>query len=166
LHGDDAKSGTNQVSQTFRRPISDAHGSANTIPAQGEHDHARPELHAPERATTAHGTALPKRHAPIPPATAAATAPMSAPATTRVSEAHNSATAIPARSAHEHARPKLHAPERAPTGRGANLPKRHAPIPNPAASIPPPDLPNRAARRRWARQQRRLRHAPPGATRP
>jgi hypothetical protein len=57
-----------------------------------------------------------------------------------------------------------HAPDRAPGPGDAGVAKPHAPIPGPAAPATPPGLPNRAARRRWKRQQRLLRRAPAAGT--
>jgi hypothetical protein len=51
--------------------------------------------------------------------------------------------------------PKPHAPERAPAPNNAGASKPHAPIPGRAEPAIPPALPNRAARRRWMRLQRR-----------
>jgi len=51
--------------------------------------------------------------------------------------------------------PKPHAPDRAPVPNDAGAAKPHAPIPGRAEPAIPPDLPNRAARRRWMRLQRR-----------
>ncbi len=57
------------------------------------------------------------------------------------------------------------APNRTPTPSDAGAPQPLAPIPGPAEPAIPPGLPNRAARRRWKRQQRLLRRAPAAGTR-
>ena len=98
---------------------------------------------------------------PFPPARPAAPAP--APAR----DPHQAAPTAPARAGarkrasqnplHQKARPRAHQ---------TSAPKPFAPIPAAPAPALPPELPNRAARRRWMRQQRRLHRAPAAATRP
>ncbi len=79
---------------------------------------------------------------------------------------HRRAHAVPARCAHTNPQPEPFAPEGAPGPRQTAAPEPYEPVPAEAAPVLSPGLPNRAARRRWLRQQRRLHRAPPAATRP
>jgi hypothetical protein len=59
-----------------------------------------------------------------------------------------------------------HAPDRAPAPNDAGASTPHAPIPGRVAPAIPPDLPNRHARRRWERLQRRKHPAPVARSHP
>jgi hypothetical protein len=122
------------------------------------------EPHAPVGAHPPRDACVPELHAPIPgaagPAAAArADRPPKTPAAASPAHATQGRHPTPIRAAGQNplAAPvaKPLAPDRAPTPGDAGAPKPHAPIPGPAAPAIPPGLPNRAARRRWKRLQRR-----------
>jgi hypothetical protein len=130
--------------------------------------------HAPVGARPPRGAGVPEPPAPIPgaadPAAAArAECPHKAPAAASPADATQGRRPTPPRPAGQNPLaapvPKPRAPDRAPTPSDAGAPEPHAPIPGPAAPAIPPGLPNRAARRRWLRQQRRLHRAPAAGTR-
>jgi hypothetical protein len=152
-----------------------AHRPAPLCPAlESPHLTALPKPLAPDRAPTTTDTHQPKPHAPIPgrterAITPCASQPPEAPAAPPSPDATQVRRATPSRltteSLHLTAAPKLHAPDRAPAPNNTGAAKLHAPFPRlaephlaeprPAEPVIPPDLPNRAARRRWQRLQRR-----------
>jgi hypothetical protein len=134
----------------------------------------RAKPHAPVGARPPRGAGVPEPHAPIPgaadpAATGRADRPPEAPAAASPADATQGRRPTPPRPAGQNPLaapvPKPLAPDRAPTPSDAGGPEPHAPIPGPAAPAIPPGLPNRAARRRWLRQQRRLHRAPAAGTR-
>ncbi len=141
-------------------PAPDPHATAQAVPARCAHENARPEPCVPERVPTPPDIGAPKPYVPFPPAGPAAPSPMPA------RSARPTAPTAPAQRAHTNGQPEPFVPGGAPGAHQTSAPKPLVPVPAEAAPAIPPGLPNRAARRRWMHQQRRLHRAPPVATRP
>ncbi len=154
---------TRTAAQTPRRPVARMQTASQNSLHQGAHparQTAAPELLAPESAPTARDAGLTEPYVPFPP-----TGP-AAPATTPAGDPHPAAHTNPVQRAHTNPQPKPPAPEGAPGARQTATPEPLVTVPAAGAPVPPPGLPNRAARRRWMRQQRHLHRAPPARTHP
>jgi len=163
------------------RPPRDAgvSGAHAPIPGAGPATAARAaarvaQAHAPVGARSPGGAYVPGAHAPIPGAAGRAAAaradcPAEATAAASPADARQGRRPTPARPAGQNPVAAhvagARAPDRAPGPGDAGVAKLHAPIPGPAAPATPPGLPNRAARRRWKRQQRLLRRVPAAGAR-
>ncbi len=138
-------------------PGPDAHRSAHAVPVRCARATSAPEPYVPERAPTAHNVCAAEPYEPFPPARAAA------PTTAPSQDPHPTAPAAPARQAHANGQPEPLVPGGAPGPRQTSAPEPYVPVRAAAGPVLPPGLPNRAARRRWIRQQRRLHKAPPAS---
>ncbi len=124
---------------------------------QCAHEIARPEPRVPERAPLHPVSA---RQNPMyrfrPPATRARRS-------RKPGYAHPTAHTVAARWAHANAQTEPLVPDDAPATRQTAAPAPYVPVAAAVAPTFPPGPPNRAARRRWMHQQRRLHRAPPAA---
>ncbi len=139
--------------------VPDLRNSAAAVPARCAHETSPPEPYVPDRASAAHNVCAAEPCEPFPPADAAA--PATAPARAPRLTTH----AGLARCVHANAQPEPLVPVGAPGPRQTSAPEPYVPV-SAAGPVLPPDLPNRAARRRWMRQQRHRQRASPAGTRP